>query len=119
DNAHKWGFNHEMGPFEIWDAIGVEETISQMEKDGYPVADWVKDMVASGKKTFYQYDDKGIVRGYYDPQKQDYVSMAIDKNVIVIDELRAAGKVVEQLGSASLLDMGDGILLLEFHSKMN
>ncbi|HLA41917.1 MAG TPA: 3-hydroxyacyl-CoA dehydrogenase family protein, partial [Aggregatilineales bacterium] len=63
DNAHKWGFNHELGPFEIWDAIGVEESIPRMEADGYPVADWVKDMLASGKKTFYQYDDKGIVRG--------------------------------------------------------
>ena len=119
DNAHKWGFNHELGPFEIWDAIGVEESIPRMEADGYPVADWVKDMLASGKKTFYQYDDKGIVRGCYDPRKQDYVPLADDKNVIVIEALHAAGKVVEKLGSASLLDMGDGIALLEFHSKMN
>src|SRR5690606_28664391 len=48
DNANKWGFNHELGPFEIWDALGVAETIPRLEADGYAVAGWVKDMVAGG-----------------------------------------------------------------------
>jgi 3-hydroxyacyl-CoA dehydrogenase len=79
DNAHKWGFKHELGPFEIWDAIGVEESIPRMESDGYPVAEWVKEMVAGGRKTFYQYDENGIVRGYYDPPQRDYLPLKADK----------------------------------------
>ena len=57
DNAQKWGFAHQLGPFEVWDAIGVAETINRFETDGYPVADWVKAMVADGNSTFYQIDE--------------------------------------------------------------
>ncbi len=119
DNAHQWGFAHELGPFEIWDALGVEDTIPRMEADGYPVADWVKDMVGKGIATFYQHDDHGMVTGYYDPDKGAYVALQPDKNVVIIDALRAEGKVVEKLAGASLLEMGDGVGLVEFHSKMN
>lgn len=119
DNANKWGFGHELGPFEIWDAIGVADAIPRMEDDGYPVAQWVKDMVANGHETFYQRDDKGIVTGYYDPNQQGYVSLVEDKNIIIIDNLRAEGKEVDRVAGASILDMGDGVGLLEFHDKMN
>lgn len=119
DNANKWGFGHELGPFEIWDAIGLEETIPRMEADGYPVADWVKDMVKGGCTTFYQRDAKGRVIGYYDPRKKGYTPLEPNKNIIIIENLRGEGKEVERLAGASLLDMGDGVLLLEFHSKMN
>ena len=64
DNAQKWGFNHEMGPFEIWDAIGVRETVPQFEEAGYPVADWVKEMLEKGHETFYQTNENGKVVGY-------------------------------------------------------
>ena len=119
DNANKWGFNHELGPFEIWDAIGVGETIPRMEADGYPVADWVKAMVDGGCTTFYQRDENGLVTGYYDPRKAAYAALEPDKNHIVINDLRAQDKTVERLAGASLLDMGDGVGLVEFHSKMN
>ena len=75
DNAQKWSFAHEMGPFEIWDAIGVAETIPAFEAAGYPVADWVKQMVASGKPTFYQRDEKGQAIGYYNTFKSDYLPL--------------------------------------------
>ncbi len=119
DNANKWGFNHELGPFEIWDALGVAETAARMEADGYPVAPWVKEMLASGHATFYQRDEAGVVAGVYDPKRGGYVPLHKDPRSIVIADLRAAGKRIEGMAGASLIDMGDGILLLEFHTKAN
>jgi len=119
DNANKWGFNHELGPFEIWDAIGVAEAVARMEQDGYPVAGWVKDMLAAGCPTFYRRDERGVVTGYYDPRRQSYVDLPGNKDVIILNDLRAAGKEVERNMGASLIDLGDGVALLEFHSKVN
>ncbi len=119
DNANKWGFAHEMGPFEIWDAIGVRETVQRMEADGYQVAPWVHEMLDKGFETFYQRDSNGIVVGHYDPQRKGYAPIRVDRDVIVLNNLRACGKEVERNESASLIDLGDGICLLEFHSKVN
>ncbi len=117
DNAQKWGFAHEMGPFEIWDAIGVADTIPAFEAAGYPVADWVKQMVASGKATFYQRDAKGQPTGYYSPQDEKYLPLEIDKRKITVAGLKANNKVVASNSSGSVLDMGDGVALFEFHSQ--
>ncbi|MBI5930610.1 MAG: enoyl-CoA hydratase/isomerase family protein [Chloroflexi bacterium] len=119
DNANKWGFAHELGPFEIWDAVGVAETLPRLATSGYEIAAWVHEMVDSGHPTFYQHNSKGVVVGYYDPTKKGYVPLKEDKRVVIINTLRAEGKEVERLEGASLLDMGDGVGLLEFHSKMN
>jgi 3-hydroxyacyl-CoA dehydrogenase len=119
DNAQKWGFAHEMGPFEIWDAIGVAQTIDQFEAAGYPVADWVKQMVASGKPTFYQRNEAGKVVGYYSPQQSDYVPLQRDPRSISIADLKADGKELWRNDDGSVYDMGDGVLLWEFHSKQN
>lgn len=119
DNAQKWGFSHEMGPFEIWDAIGVAETIEPFENAGYPVAQWVKDMVASGKTTFYQKNENGKVVGYYSPQAGDYVPLERDPREIVIADLRADGKLLWENGDGSIFDLGDGALLWEFTTKQN
>ena len=78
DSAQRWGFAHELGPFEIWDAIGVADTVDRFEADGYTVADWVKQMVAAGCATFYQRDAGGKVTGYYSPQDDNYLPMASD-----------------------------------------
>lgn len=117
DNAQKWGFSHEMGPFEIWDAVGVAETIAPFEAAGYPVAAWVKQMVASGKSTFYQRDAAGQMIGYFSPQQADYVPLKKDTRQIEVASLRAANKKVASNGSATVHDMGDGVALLEFHSQ--
>jgi 3-hydroxyacyl-CoA dehydrogenase len=119
DNAQKWGFGHELGPFEIWDALGVAESLPRMEADGYKVAAWVKEMLAKGFSTFYKRDEKGNLLGYYDPRKGDYVLLEVNKNIVTIAGLRSAGKTLEKLEGASLHDMGDGVALVEFHSKMN
>lgn len=119
DNANKWGFNHELGPFEIWDALGVAETIPRLEADGYAVAGWVKDMVAGGCPAFYQRGESGVVTGVYDPARGAYASLDKDPRAVAIRDLRAAGKRIEGRAGASLIDMGDGVALLEFHSKAN
>ncbi|MBX3061882.1 MAG: enoyl-CoA hydratase/isomerase family protein [Anaerolineae bacterium] len=118
DNANKWGFAHEMGPFEIWDAIGVRETVQRMEQDGYKVAEWVHQMLAQGCETFYQRSN-GAITGVYDPAKQAYVLIQPDERVINVAALRANGKEVERNSGASLHDLGDGVALLEFHTKAN
>lgn len=119
DNAQKWGFGHEMGPFEIWDAIGVAETIDAFEDAGYPVAQWVRDMLADGKSTFYQTDDNGKVIGYYSPQDGDYLPFERDPREIVIADLKADGKRVGGNDDGNIYDMGDGVLLWEFNTKQN
>ena len=113
DNANRWGFAHEAGPFEIWDMLGVAETIEKMEAAGLEVADWVKEMVAAGHSSFYE-DGR-----YYDFTTKQYSPKPIDKNIITVAGLYDKGKEVERNDSASILDMGDGVALLEFHAKLN
>ena len=119
DNAHKWGFAHQMGPFEIWDAIGTADTIDRFEADGYPVAGWVKEMLAGGKSTFYQRDANNRVIGCYSPQEGDYVPLVKDPREITIADLKAGAAAVWSNEAGSVYDMGDGALLWEFHTKQN
>jgi len=119
DNAQKWGFAHQMGPFEIWDAIGVAETIDRFEEDGYPVADWVKQMVADGRSTFYQRDEGGKVIGYYSPQERAYLPLVKDPREITIADLRASGAEIYTNDDGRIYNMGDGALIWEFNTKQN
>jgi 3-hydroxyacyl-CoA dehydrogenase len=119
DNAQKWGFNHEMGPFEIWDAIGVAETVTAFEEAGYPVAEWVKQMLDKGHTTFYQRNDNDQIIGYYSPQDGDYLPLEKDPRIIKIADLKAEDKLVWQNDGGNLYDMGDGVLLWEFATKQN
>jgi len=109
DDAMRWGFGHEAGPFELWDMLGVAETAEKMEEAGLEVADWVKEMLAAGHKSFYR---DGAV---YDFNSGSYEAREIDKNIIILSDLDK----VEGNMNASLRDMGDGVALLEFHTKMN
>lgn len=113
DNAIRWGFSHEAGPFELWDALGVRETAQAIEAQGFEVAPWVQDMLDAGNEQFYR-DDQ-----FYDFDSGQYCPIDVDPKVLTIDELRSAGNVVEKNASASILDMGDGVALLEFHAKLN
>ena len=119
DNAQRWGFAHKLGPFEIWDAIGVEETVEQFEEMGYDVADWVTEMLDSGKDTFYQRDENGKIVGYYSPQDSDYLPLEQDERVIKIADLKADGHIVESNDGANIIDMGDGIALLEMTTQQS
>lgn len=115
DNACKWGFMWELGPFETWDAMGVKRSIDCLKEEGVEIPTWVVDMLDKGFESFYQ-KENGRVIGYYDLEAQGYVPMPEDPNIISIADLKAQGKELHSNESASLIDMGDGVLLLEFHN---
>jgi 3-hydroxyacyl-CoA dehydrogenase len=116
DNAQKWGFAHEMGPFEIWDAIGVRDTVGRFEAAGYPVADWVKQMLDQGGETFYKRGANGQITHYYSPQDGAYVPYQADPLEITVAGL-SKEQIVDKNGSATIYDIGDGVLLWAFHSQ--
>jgi 3-hydroxyacyl-CoA dehydrogenase len=116
DDALKAGFGWEIGPFETWDLVDVAKTTKKMEEAGYKPADWVYEMVASGKTSFYKVE--GGTRKYYDIPSKDYKAIPGTEEFILLDNLRSTNVVWKNSGS-SLFDIGDGILNLEFHSKMN
>jgi 3-hydroxyacyl-CoA dehydrogenase len=109
DRAVRWGFSHDLGPFELWDALGVKETADAMEADGVAVAAWVREMLDAGHATFYR---NGAA---YDPATKTYAPVSKDPRQISLDDCA----VVKENKGASLRDLGDGVLCLEFHTKMN
>ncbi|HEY0320306.1 MAG TPA: 3-hydroxyacyl-CoA dehydrogenase NAD-binding domain-containing protein [Pyrinomonadaceae bacterium] len=117
DNAVRWGFSHDMGPFELWDALGVRKTADAMEANGIHVAPWVREMLDAGYETFYRSDNGRL--SYYDPASKSYITEPSDERKIELRALKAAGRVVRENKGASLIDIGDGVVCLEFHTKMN
>jgi len=114
DDAVRWGFMHEAGPFEVWDMLGVKETVKKMKAEGYPAAKWVNEMLKAGVESFYQYKN-GEKIAVYDVVKGKYVKLKKPEGTIVLKQQKV---VVENMG-ASLKDLGDGVACLEFHTKMN
>ena len=117
DNSMKWGYNYAMGPFEMWDAYGVQEVVERMEKDGLEVPANVKDMVAKGNSSFYKL--KNGIKHFYDFVSGAYKSVPVSKNMVSIAAAKGNDKTVLGNRSASLVDIGDGVFCLEFHTKMN
>ncbi len=117
DDAVRGGFFHELGPFEIWDVLGVKETAAKMEAEGFKVAAWVKEMIAAGGESFYKKD--GVRKLFWDLKSRSYQPIPVDPNVIVLRDLKETKGVLKKNFSASLIDLGDDVLCLEFHSKMN
>ena len=117
DNAMKWGFNFELGPFETWDAIGLKKSVEKMARDGFQVPEKIQAMIAAGHGAFYR-TDNGTV-SYYDFAAEDYRELKVSPNIISLKALKGAGKVISDVPSATLVDLGDGVACLEFHTKMN
>ncbi len=116
DAATCAGFGWEMGPFEKWDALGVEDTIKAMEAVGNKPAQWVYDMLAAGSKSFYKIENGK--RLYYDIPSKSYKVIPGTEGFILLDNIRATNTVWKNSGT-TITDIGDGILNLEFHTKMN
>ena len=117
DRALRWGFAWDLGPFEVWDAYGVRKGVARMKELGLKPAPWVEQMLASGRETFYAVD--GTRDTAWDSRSKKAAVVPENPRAIRVDHLRRRGKALEENDSASLWDMGDGALLLEFHSKMN
>jgi len=116
DDAMKAGFGWENGPFEIWDAIGVEKGIELMKTEGYTPAAWVNDMIASGNTSFYTVKEGAT--HYYSTASKSQVKVPGQDAFIILNNIRESKKVWGN-ADCTVHNIGDGILNLEFHSKMN
>jgi len=117
DNALKWGFNWELGPFEMWDALGVKRVVERMQAEGREPAAWVLEMLAAGSESFYRDGLHG--REVYDPASKSYVRVRRPETFMVLKEIKKDGKaVIFENKGASLVDLGDGIACVEFHSAL-
>lgn len=117
DQAVCAGFGWEYGPFENWDILGLRETIMEMNSMGMKPADWVQEMLDNGNDTFYKVE--GGKRLYYDIPSKSYKEIPGIEEFIILDTLKAAGKKIWGNPGASVYDLGDDVIGLEFHSKMN
>ena len=122
DKAMKWGFNWELGVFEIWDALGVPESVERMQSEGLSIPPLAAKLLDSGYTSFYSAAELGGAHTkstYFDPGSNGYQAINLSPEVIVLSDLRADRKVVQSNADANLIDIGDGVACLEFHSKMN
>ncbi|MGF7046013.1 3-hydroxyacyl-CoA dehydrogenase [Paenibacillus sp. DS2015] len=115
DEAMKWGFNWELGPFETWDAIGLVRSVERMEKEGLTVPTWVKEWIAQGNESFYK-KEKGTL---FVVSEQSYKQVEQPPEIISLSNLKEQNKIVKGNDGASLIDLGDGVACLEFHSPNN
>ena len=120
DRAMKMGFNWELGPFELWDTAGVAKTVERMKKEGKPVAANVEKLLASGKTTWYADEPKTASgRVYFDLRSGDYRAEEVPAGVWSVAVAKKSNGVVKKNAGASLVDLGNGVGCIEFHSKMN
>jgi 3-hydroxyacyl-CoA dehydrogenase len=117
DRAMRWGFGWELGPFEMWDAVGVEAMARQLVKEGQALPPIVTDLLASGKKSFYE-SAQGET-SYFDPAAKSYKRVPQSGGIIILKSLKERGREIDKNTGASLIDLGDGVVCCEFHSKMN
>lgn len=117
DRAIRWGFNWELGPFELWDALGVRKTVERMMAEGIEVPAAVSAMLDGGNESFYRRSEGRT--SYWDVASSSYVDVPDRNGVTVLRDLKERGRVVKATAGATMVDLGDGIACIEFHSKMN
>jgi 3-hydroxyacyl-CoA dehydrogenase len=120
DRAMRLGFNWELGPFEVWDAAGVEATVARMKNEGHPVSPNVEKLLACGRKSWYL-DDPHTPSGrmYCDVEHENWKAVQVPAGVWSVEVAKKSKGVVKKNSGASLVDLGDGVACIEFHSKMN
>ncbi len=120
DRAMRLGFNWELGPFELWDAAGVEATVARMKKEGKPVAANVEKLLAGGNATWYRNDRSSLSgKAYFDLAASAYKPVDIAEGISSVEIIKKSNGVVRKNSGASLVDLGGGVGCIEFHSKMN
>ncbi len=117
DLAVCWGFNWDLGPFQVWDVLGFRKVTERLREEGQPLPAWVDALYESGAETIYRTKDGVVQTPTAAPGV--FADVPTDERVFDFDILRATGREVKRNPGASLLDLGDGVLGLEFHSKMN
>jgi 3-hydroxyacyl-CoA dehydrogenase len=117
DRAMRWGFGWELGVFESWDAVGVEKSVARLREEGRPIPENVRRMLEAGATSFYKREDAQEL--YFDFASGKYAPVSQPPGVIVLKSVKDRTGVVKKNAGASLLDLGDGVACLEFHSKMN
>ncbi len=117
DDAMKWGFGWELGPFEMWDAIGLTSSIERMKEEGQSIPTWVEEMLEKGFESFYKTEAGKVY--YYDPNVSDYVEKKFNPKEINLKFHKDVNGVIKKNSGASLIDLGDDVALLEFHSQNN
>lgn len=116
DNAMKWGFAWSKGPFEMWDDLGFESTVQRLTLDGHRIPEWIQNMVDSGFSSFYSFVDGKEC--YFDPKSNSYKPVVNNKKTLSFDTLKKNNKLIKKDWSASLVDLGDGVAAIEFHSVL-
>jgi 3-hydroxyacyl-CoA dehydrogenase len=120
DHAMRLGFNWKLGPFELWDAAGVDATVARMKKEGHTVSANVEQLIAGGKKSWYLDDPQAAAgRVYFDLRTAKYEAVKVSAGVWSVEVAKKSKGVVKKNSGASLVDLGDGVACIEFHSKMN
>jgi 3-hydroxyacyl-CoA dehydrogenase len=117
DRAMRWGFNWELGPFELWDAIGLKVSVKRMEKEGDALPPLVESLLRQGHSSFYEKRDGRPL--FFDLSGEQYKQIEERPEIILLKSLKDRDKTVASNPGASLIDLGDGVVCLEFHSKMN
>ncbi len=117
DRAMKWGYNWTLGPFETWDAIGVADSVGRMRKEGKEIPAWVAKMLDGGAPSFYR-SREGAAE-FFDPASGSYRPVPVSHDVVFLPSLAERNRVVRRNPGAALYDIGDGVLCLEFRTKMN
>ncbi len=116
DDGMRAGFGWQLGPFEAWDALGLENSIKKLEEANHKPAKWVYEMLDAGHKTFYKVENGNKL--YYDIPSKSYKIIPGTEDLVVLDNLRESNTVWKNKGT-TIVDLGDGILNIEFHTKMN
>lgn len=117
DKAMKWGFNWECGVFELWDAVGVAPTVEQWRKEKRAIPSVVEKLLNAGKRAFYVQSDG--VTCYFDLARSEYRALEEPPGILLLPSLKQRRKEIKRNPGASLMDLDDGVVCLEFHSKMN
>jgi 3-hydroxyacyl-CoA dehydrogenase len=117
DRAMRWGFAWELGPFEVWDAISVEKMAGAIEREGKQIPPVVTQVLALPRKSFYE-SEKGSTR-YFDLAARAFQPVPEPPGIIILKSVKDRSALVQSNAGASLIDLGDGVVCCEFHSKMN
>jgi len=121
DRAMRWGYANKLGPFELWDALGFEGTARRIESEQRPLPENVQRMLSTGVQSFYRPADRDGCphTEYFDLAGAGYKPLEDRPGILVLGDVKRARGVIKKNAGASLVDIGDGVVCLEFHSKMN